>query len=94
MENLNTRGFWNEFCLSTLCGIAVVGAVGSNTTNVIFNCYLGVAIPLVSSPQSNKIIGLTVCVISYAGQGFPSFITALLLLIFAQYTSPLFPVHD
>lgn len=31
-------------------------------------------------------------VISYIGQGFPSFITALLLLFFAQMTSPLFPV--
>ena len=30
--------------------------------------------------------------LSYAGQGFPSFITALLLLIFAQITAPLFPV--
>jgi len=38
-----TQGDWNEFCLSTLCGIAVVGAVGSNTTTSarIFNCYLG-----------------------------------------------------
>jgi peptide/nickel transport system permease protein len=31
-------------------------------------------------------------VISYTGQGFPSFITALLLLFLAQKTSPLFPV--
>ena len=31
-------------------------------------------------------------VISYIGQGFPSFITALLLLFAAQLTSPLFPV--
>jgi peptide/nickel transport system permease protein len=30
--------------------------------------------------------------ISYTGQGFPSFITALLLLFLAQKTSPLFPV--
>ena len=29
---------------------------------------------------------------SYFGQGFPSFITALIFLFFAQYTSPLFPV--
>ena len=31
-------------------------------------------------------------VISYIGQGFPSFITALILLIIAQNTSPLFPI--
>ncbi len=33
-------------------------------------------------------------VLSYTGQGFPSLITALLLLILAQNTSPLFPVGD
>jgi peptide/nickel transport system permease protein len=33
-------------------------------------------------------------VISYIGQGFPSFITALLLLIAAQNLSPLLPVGD
>jgi peptide/nickel transport system permease protein len=33
-------------------------------------------------------------VISYLGQGFPSFITALLFLFLAQRVSPLFPVGD
>lgn len=33
-------------------------------------------------------------VLSYIGQGFPSFITALLLLIAAQFLSPLLPVGD
>ena len=32
--------------------------------------------------------------VSYTGQGFPSLITALLLLILAQNTSPIFPVGD
>jgi len=42
MENLNTRGFWNEFCLSTLCGIAVVGRLAATLLLArIFNCYLG-----------------------------------------------------
>ena len=41
------------------------------------------------------IIGIPLGIIgavSYTGQGFPSFITALLLLFLAQKTSPLFPV--
>jgi peptide/nickel transport system permease protein len=33
-------------------------------------------------------------IVSYGGQGFPSFITALLLLILAQNLTPLFPVGN
>ena len=53
-----------------------------------------VAIPLgiVSAVKQNTGVDKTLRVLSYFGQGFPSFITALLLLIVAQYTSPLFPV--
>ncbi len=53
-----------------------------------------IAIPLgfVSAVKQNTLVDKFLRVISYLGQGFPSFITALLLLIFAQYTSPLFPI--
>ena len=53
-----------------------------------------IAIPLgiVAAVKQNHWIDRLLRVISYAGQGFPSFITALLLLILAQNTSPLFPV--
>lgn len=53
-----------------------------------------IAIPLgiVAAVKQNRFIDRFLQIISYTGQGFPSFITALLLLIFAQYTSPLFPV--
>ena len=53
-----------------------------------------IAIPLgiVAAVKQNHWIDRVLRVISYAGQGFPSFITALLLLILAQNTSPLFPV--
>jgi peptide/nickel transport system permease protein len=53
-----------------------------------------IAIPLgiVAAVHQNRAFDRFLQVISYAGQGFPSFITALLLLIFAQYTTPLFPV--
>jgi peptide/nickel transport system permease protein len=55
-----------------------------------------IAIPLgiIAAVKQNQLIDRIFQVISYAGQGFPSFITALLLLIFAQNTSPLFPVGD
>jgi peptide/nickel transport system permease protein len=53
-----------------------------------------IAIPLgiVAAVNQNKTVDRILQVFSYAGQGFPSFITALLLLFFAQNTSPLFPV--
>ena len=53
-----------------------------------------VAIPLgiISAVKQNTLVDKILRVMSYLGQGFPSFITALLLLIIAQYTSPLFPV--
>jgi peptide/nickel transport system permease protein len=53
-----------------------------------------IAIPLgiIAAVKQNHWVDRLLQVISYTGQGFPSFITALLLLIFAQNTSPLFPV--
>ncbi|MGH8001191.1 MAG: ABC transporter permease [Brasilonema sp.] len=55
-----------------------------------------IAIPLgiVAAVKQNQWADRVLQVISYAGQGFPSFITALLLLIFAQNASPIFPVGD
>jgi peptide/nickel transport system permease protein len=53
-----------------------------------------IAIPLgiVAAVNQNRTVDRILQVVSYTGQGFPSFITALLLLFFAQNTSPLFPV--
>lgn len=53
-----------------------------------------IAIPLgiIAAVKQNHWMDRLLQVLSYTGQGFPSFITALLLLIFAQNTSPLFPV--
>jgi peptide/nickel transport system permease protein len=53
-----------------------------------------IAIPLgiVGALKQNSWLDRTLQVISYTGQGFPSLITALLLLFVAQITSPLFPV--
>jgi peptide/nickel transport system permease protein len=55
-----------------------------------------IAIPLgiVAAVKQNQWIDRVLQVVSYTGQGFPSFITALLLLILAQNVSPLFPVGD
>ena len=53
-----------------------------------------IAIPLgiLSAVKQNTFIDRVLRVLSYFGQGFPSFITALIFLIIAQFLSPLFPV--
>ncbi|MBW4520534.1 MAG: ABC transporter permease [Scytolyngbya sp. HA4215-MV1] len=55
-----------------------------------------IAIPMgiIGAVNQNRWSDRLLRVISYMGQGFPSFITALLLLILAQNLSPLFPVGD
>ncbi|GAB1540906.1 hypothetical protein NUACC21_35750 [Scytonema sp. NUACC21] len=53
-----------------------------------------IAIPLgiIAAVKQNQWVDRLFQVVTYIGQGLPSFVTALFLLIFAQYTSPLFPV--
>ncbi len=53
-----------------------------------------IAIPLgvIGAVQQNQWSDRIIRTISYIGQGFPTLITGLLLLFFAQLTSPLFPV--
>lgn len=53
-----------------------------------------IALPLgiIAAVNQNRFTDRFLQIISYTGQGFPSFITALLLLFLAQNTSPLFPV--
>ncbi|HLP89928.1 MAG TPA: ABC transporter permease [Nostocaceae cyanobacterium] len=55
-----------------------------------------IAIPLgiVAAIQQNRTTDKILQILSYTGQGFPSFITALMLLAFAQLTTPLFPVGN
>lgn len=53
-----------------------------------------IAIPLgiIGAVHQNRFIDRLLRVFSYIGQGIPSLITGLLLLFFAQLTTPLFPV--
>ena len=60
--------------------------------SIIITWAIAIPLGIVSAVKQNTAIDRVLRVLSYFGQGFPSFITALLLLIIAQYTSPLFPV--
>ncbi|WP_427160975.1 ABC transporter permease [Aliinostoc sp. HNIBRCY26] len=60
--------------------------------SLIFTWAIAIPLGIVAAVKQNKAADRILQVISYTGQGFPSFITVLCLLIFAQYTTPLFPV--
>ena len=60
--------------------------------SIIITWAIAIPLGIVSAVKQNTLVDKFLRVLSYVGQGFPSFITALLLLIFAQYTSPLFPI--
>ncbi len=61
-------------------------------TSIVITWAIAIPLGIISAVEENKLIDKILRVLSYLGQGFPSFITALILLILAQYTSPLFPI--
>jgi peptide/nickel transport system permease protein len=61
-------------------------------SSIIITWAIALPLGVISAVKQNTLIDKILRVISYLGQGFPSFITALILLIFAQNTTPLFPV--
>ena len=60
--------------------------------SVILTWAIAIPLGIVGAVNQNRASDRLLQVLSYAGQGIPSFITALVLLNFAQYTSPIFPV--
>ena len=61
-------------------------------SSIVFTWAIALPLGIISAVKQNTIIDKILRVISYLGQGFPSFITALILLVIAQNTTPLFPV--
>ncbi|MEM8780847.1 MAG: ABC transporter permease [Cyanobacteria bacterium P01_G01_bin.49] len=63
-------------------------------SSIIITWSIAIPLGIFSAVKQSSWIDKILRVISYLGQGFPSFITALVLLIVAQYLSPLLPVGD
>lgn len=61
-------------------------------SSLVVTWVIGIPLGILAAVRQNTAIDRFLRLISYTGQGFPSFITALLLLFLAQKTSPLFPV--
>jgi peptide/nickel transport system permease protein len=60
--------------------------------SIILTWAIALPLGIISAVQQNRWSDRILQVVSYTGQGFPSFITALWLLIVAQNLTPIFPV--
>lgn len=60
--------------------------------SIIITWAIAIPLGILSAVKQNSFVDKVLRVLSYLGQGFPSFITALIFLIIAQFLSPLFPV--
>ncbi len=63
-------------------------------SSIIITWLIAIPLGILSAVKQSSWTDRILRVISYLGQGFPSFITALVLLIIAQYLSPLLPVGN
>ncbi|EAZ90163.1 ABC transporter permease [Crocosphaera chwakensis] len=63
-------------------------------SSIILTWLIAIPLGILSAVKQSSWTDKILRVISYLGQGFPSFITALVLLILAQYLSPLLPVGN
>ncbi len=64
-----------------------------SVTSIVVTWAIAIPLGIVGAVNQNQWSDRILQVLSYVGQGFPSFITALLLLLLAQST-PLFPVGN
>ena len=63
-------------------------------SSIILTWLIAIPLGILSAVKQSSWTDKNLRVISYLGQGVPSFITALFLLIVAQYLSPLLPVGN
>jgi peptide/nickel transport system permease protein len=63
-------------------------------SSIIITWAIAIPLGVISAVKQSTLLDKVLRVLSYFGQGFPSFITALVLLIVAQNISPLLPVGD
>jgi peptide/nickel transport system permease protein len=95
--NILTRGdFGTSFSYNRSVGSLLWERVPATLLMAIASLIVtwAIAIPLgiTAAVKQNRAYDRILQVLSYLGQGFPSFICALFLLFFAQITTPLFPV--
>jgi peptide/nickel transport system permease protein len=60
--------------------------------SIILTWAIAIPLGILSAVKQDSRVDRVLRVLSYLGQGFPSFITALIFLVIAQFSSPVFPV--
>ncbi|HEY9644983.1 MAG TPA: ABC transporter permease [Chroococcidiopsis sp.] len=70
----------------------IPGTVLLSLASMVITWAIAIPLGIIGAVDQNRGLDRTLRVLSYIGQGFPTLITGLLLLFFAQLTSPLFPV--
>lgn len=75
-----------------LLGERVLNTLLLSVASIILTWAIAIPLGIISAVKQNQRLDRVLRVLSYVGQGFPTLITGLLLLFFAQVTSPLFPV--
>lgn len=92
--------FHGNFGRSILFGRPVSELIGQRLgatlelaiASTFFTWLIAIPLGVIGAVNQNKLIDRVLRVISYIGQGVPSFVIALLFVILAQYLSPLLPV--
>jgi peptide/nickel transport system permease protein len=78
--------------VSELIGQRLRATIELALASTIFTWLIAIPLGVVGAVHQNKLIDRVLRVISYVGQGVPSFVIALLLVMLAQALSPLLPV--
>jgi peptide/nickel transport system permease protein len=85
------QSFLSQRPVSSLIGERVQATLLLAISSLVMTWVIAIPLGILAAVKQNRTTDRVLQVISYVGQGFPSFITALFLLIFAQITAPLFP---
>ncbi|MEM7578610.1 MAG: ABC transporter permease [Cyanobacteria bacterium P01_A01_bin.80] len=97
LKNILTKGdfgtsFIYQRSVASLIWERVPATLLLAVASLFFTWAIAIPLGIIAAVNQNRFGDRILQVLSYAGQGFPSFITALMLLIFAQITAPIFPV--
>ncbi|MGB3402940.1 MAG: ABC transporter permease [Microcoleaceae cyanobacterium] len=84
--------FANQRPVADLLAERVAATLLLAISSLIITWAIAIPLGVMAAINQNRSIDRWLQIISYTGQGFPSFITALLLLFLAQNLSPLFPI--
>ena len=88
------QSFVYERPVVTLLWERVPATLLLSISSLVVTWALGIPLGIWAAVKRSQLVDKVLSALSYLGQGLPSIISGLLLLAFAQATSPLFPVGD